>query len=311
MKSSERRMTLLLMLQSGKKNLNVSDLAARFQVSRRTIFRDLNALGAMDVPYTYDPDLGYRIDPAFNIPPMAFSQKELATILVGLSFVKSQVDRGMVDDAHAVETKIRNVVKPDMREWMNRLDTHVVVDPYSVNQAQKSEGGNWLLIANAMVAKDVIRFRYKEETREVSPYVVSYFTDHWTLIGHCHTRNAIRSFVLDRMSDVAASYAVYKPLKSDISDLIFRRDGEESDVVIRVDGKSFPSFARRLPARIDRWEAEGDAIIVRFRYDQLDFLNEWLLQFGNRISIQAPSELVQIRTRFLQQMISQSITTIK
>lgn len=296
-------MKLLLMLQSGKRNLNVSELADRFHVSRRTIFRDLNALEAMDVPYTYDPDGGYRIDPAFNIPPMAFSQKELATILVGLSFVKSQVDRGMVEDAHAVEEKIRSVVKnPELKDWLNRLDTHVVVDPYSVNQPQKFKGGNWLLIANAMVARDVIRFRYNDEQREVSPYVVSYFTDHWTLIGHCHTRNAIRSFVLDRMSDVASSYAVYKPLKADISDLIFRREGEEEEVVIQVEPKTFPSFARRLPARIEQMEPGPDHVLVRFRYAQLDYLNEWLLQFGTRANILAPNRLKDIRRSFLKQL---------
>jgi predicted DNA-binding transcriptional regulator YafY len=300
MNSSERRMKLLLMLQSGKRNLNVTDLADRFNVSRRTIFRDLNALEAMDVPYTYDPDGGYRIDPAFNIPPMAFSQKELATILVGLSFVKSQVDQGMVDDANAVEEKIRSVVKnTELKDWMNRLETHVVVDPYSVNQPQKIKGGNWLIIANAMVAKDVIRFRYNNEMRDVSPYVVSYFTDHWTLIGHCHTRNAFRSFVLDRMSDVAASYAVYKPLKADITDLIFRREAEEQEVAIRVHPKALPSFVRRLPSRIVQMETVDEHVVVRFRYDNLDYVNEWLLQFGTKVNILAPIALKDIRSDYL------------
>jgi len=300
MNSSDRRMKLLLMLQSGKRHLNVAELAERFRVSRRTIFRDLNALEAMDVPYSYDPDVGYRIDPAFNIPPMAFTQKELATILVGLSFVKSQVDQGMVDDANAVEEKIRSVVKnPDLKDWMNRLETHVVVDPYAVNQPQKIKGGNWLMIANAMVAKDVIRFRYKDEMREVSPYVVSYFTDHWTLIGHCHTRNAIRSFVLDRMSDVAASYAVFKPMKSDISELIFRREGVEQEVVVRVHPKAIPSFVRRLPSRIVRMETVEGHMVVRFRYDNLEYVNEWLLQFGANINILAPNDLKDIRSEYL------------
>lgn len=300
MNSSDRRMKLLLMLQSGKRHLNVAELAERFRVSRRTIFRDLNALEAMDVPYSYDPDVGYRIDPAFNIPPMAFTQKELATILVGLSFVKSQVDQGMVDDANAVEEKIRSVVKnPDLKDWMNRLETHVVVDPYAVNQPQKIKGGNWLMIANAMVAKDVIRFRYKDEMREVSPYVVSYFTDHWTLIGHCHTRNAIRSFVLDRMSDVAASYAVFKPMKSDISELIFRREGVEQEVVVRVHPKAIPSFVRRLPSRIERMETVEGHMVVRFRYDNLEYVNEWLLQFGANINILAPNDLKDIRSEYL------------
>lgn len=303
MKSAERRMKLLLQLQSGKQNLNVSALAEQFQVSRRTIFRDLRSLQVMEVPYSYDPDKGYRIDPAFKIPPMAFSQKEMAIILVGLSFVKSQIDKGMVDDAHAVEAKIRSVVKNDLRDWMNRLESHVIVDPYSVNQPPKSTGGNWLLIANAMVSKDVIRFRYKDEIREVSPYVVSYFTDHWTLIGHCHTRNAVRSFVLERMTDVQATYTVYKPMRQDIRELIYRSEGDEQDVVIEIATTAYPSFARRLPARILEVSASAGAMVVRFRFDQLDFLNEWLLQFGKSVIILEPNELIAKRRELLRALI--------
>lgn len=296
-------MKLLLQLQSGKQNLNVSALAEQFQVSRRTIFRDLRSLQVMEVPYSYDPDKGYRIDPAFKIPPMAFSQKEMAIILVGLSFVKSQIDKGMVDDAHAVEAKIRSVVKNDLRDWMNRLESHVIVDPYSVNQPPKSTGGNWLLIANAMVSKDVIRFRYKDEIREVSPYVVSYFTDHWTLIGHCHTRNAVRSFVLERMTDVQATYTVYKPMRQDIRELIYRSEGDEQDVVIEIATTAYPSFARRLPARILEVSASAGAMVVRFRFDQLDFLNEWLLQFGKSVIILEPNELIAKRRELLRALI--------
>lgn len=296
-------MKLLLQLQSGKQNLNVSALAEQFQVSRRTIFRDLRSLQVMEVPYSYDPDKGYRIDPAFKIPPMAFSQKEMAIILVGLSFVKSQIDKGMVDDAHAVEAKIRSVVKNDLRDWMNRLESHVIVDPYSVNQPPKSTGGNWLLIANAMVSKDVIRFRYKDEIREVSPYVVSYFTDHWTLIGHCHTRNAVRSFVLERMTDVQATYTVYKPMRQDIRELIYRSEGDEQNVVIEIATTAYPSFARRLPARILEVSASAGAMVVRFRFDQLDFLNEWLLQFGKSVIILEPNELIAKRRELLRALI--------
>ncbi|WP_372633609.1 helix-turn-helix transcriptional regulator, partial [Fodinibius sp.] len=87
MNSSERRMKLILMLQQSNHRITVNDIAEKFDVSRRTVFRDFNALSEMNVPVTWDEYKGYGIMHGYKIPPLMFTTKELATILVGLNFV--------------------------------------------------------------------------------------------------------------------------------------------------------------------------------------------------------------------------------
>ncbi len=309
MNSADRRMKLLLMLQSGKRNLMVDRLAQQFGVSRRTIFRDLRMIQNMEVPVDFDPEKGYSIPKGFQVPPLMFTTKQLATVMMGLAFVRSQADPGMGKDAAEVESKIRSVIPPDLRDWMNGLEKHTVVNPYSINRIQAPVGGDWYLIAAAMVAKDVIRFAYPKrraddpDHREVSPYLMEYVNDHWTLIGYDHLRSGIRSFVVDRMAGVETTYAVYKPYKGQVDELIFRDEADMKSVVFRVNDRVLPDFLNRLPARVEsRVPHEDGSSDVHFQFGNLRYLSEWALQFGTNAKPLSPNQLLLIREALLKEM---------
>src|SRR5690554_4571135 len=130
LKSAERRMKLILMLQENRSDLTVDKLADSFGVSRRTIFRDLNALSELNVPVTWERYSGYGVMPGYKMPPLMFTSRELATIMVGLNFVKSQIDRTLVEDARGVELKIRHAMPEELKSFMESLSGRTIVDPY-------------------------------------------------------------------------------------------------------------------------------------------------------------------------------------
>lgn len=305
MKSAERRMKLLLMLQSRKKNITPDYLAEYFEVSRRTIFRDLVVLQEMNVPVSHEQHEGYLIPKGYSIPPLMFTSKQMATIMMGLSFVKSQVDKDMVEDARDVELKIRSVVPGELKDLMSALDDHTVVNPFSVNVPEKKQGGNWFLIANAIAYRQVIRFSYKDEVRDMDPYQLVYFTDHWNVMGYCHLRNEVRNFVLDRMSDVSLTTAAFTMPKFDKEELIFRLDKKPHLIELDVDASVVQLLLQKLPARVMSMNAGKSATRLTFEFDNLTFLNEFLLQFGNKISILAPNQLLLMREVLLNDMMTQ------
>lgn len=139
MNSSERRLKLMLMLQQGRDRKTVQELADYFDVSKRTMFRDFNALQEINVPITWDKYSGYGVMPGFKIPPLMFSSQELATIIVGLNFVKSQIDARLVEDAKGVEVKIQNVLPDELKNFMASLQKKTVVDPYMKFGSEKKE----------------------------------------------------------------------------------------------------------------------------------------------------------------------------
>ncbi|MCC5904927.1 MAG: HTH domain-containing protein, partial [Balneolaceae bacterium] len=195
LKSSERRMKLILMLQESNKKLTVKELAETFGVSRRTIFRDFNVLSEINVPVTWDEYSGYGIMDGYKIPPLMFTSRELATIMVGLNFVKSQVDKMLIDDAKGVEVKIKNVVPDNMKIFMKSLDNRTVVDPFLHFGHEKKEGGNWYLVSSAISQKKSMEFSYRSKQdkkvteRKIDPYLLVFYRDHWNVIGYSHKRN--------------------------------------------------------------------------------------------------------------------------
>lgn len=293
------------MLQSRKKNITPDYLAEYFGVSRRTIFRDMNVMQDMEVPVSHEQHEGYHIPRGYSIPPLMFTPKQMATIMMGLSFVKSQIDKDMVEDARDVELKIRNVVPGELKDLMSALDEYTVVNPFTVNVPEKKQGGNWFLIANAIAYRQVIRFSYKEEVRDMDPYQLVYFTDHWNVMGYCHLRKEIRNFVLDRMSEVSLTTSTFSMPKLDKEEMIFRLDKRPHLIELDVAAKVVQPLLQKLPARVMNMEVRGDTTRLRFEFDNLTFLNEFLLQFSNHITILAPNQLRLMREALIKDMLNQ------
>jgi len=314
LKSSERRLKLILMLQDSKKKLTVNDLADEFGVSRRTIFRDFNFLSDINVPVTWDEYSGYGVIDGYKIPPLMFNSRELATIMVGLNFVKSQVDKNLVDDAKGVELKIKNVLPDDLKEFMESLDDRTVVDPFLHFGADKKEGGNWYLLSSGISQKKRIEFIYESKMdgvvsgRSVDPYLLVFYRDHWNLIGFSHKRDAVRNFVLDRMSEVKILDEKFgENTEIDVEGLIFNSNESGQNIGVVIDESAERVFKANLPTKIIKLDRVGSKKIkVEFKFDNLDYLNDWLLQFGNSVKVISPESLKKKRENILNEMLSET-----
>ena len=311
MNSSERRMKLILMLQQANQRITVDKIAEKFDISRRTVFRDFNALSEMNVPVTHDKYNGYGIMRGYKIPPLMFTSKELATIMVGLNFVQSQVDQKLIEDAKGVELKIKEVVPDDLREFMESLEERTVVDPYLNFGAEKMEGGDWYVISNAISENKSIKFDYRSKSkgntssRKIDPYIIVFYRDHWNVIGHSHKRDDVRNFVLDRMSNIVILDEDFVPYgKIDVEGLIFRSDESSAKIIVDVSTAALKRFKANLPAKIlKKKEIKPNLFRIEFSFDNLDFINEWLLQFPRDVRIVSPDKLIDKRNDLLEEMI--------
>lgn len=307
-------MKLILMLQESNKKLTVDELAERFDVSRRTIFRDFNVLSEINVPVTWDQYSGYGIMDGYKVPPLMFTSKELATIMVGLNFVKSQVDKSLVEDAKGVELKIKNTIPTELKTFMESLDNRTIVDPFLHFGSEKKDGGSWYLISSAISQSKKISFSYTAKSdgektdRKIDPYLLVFYRDHWNVIGYSHKRDAIRNFVLDRMENVQILNEMY-PQKEEMDSEALIFNSNESGEMIRVvvDEESDRAFRANLPTKIIKSEGyENEKIKVTFRFANLDYINTWLLQFGDHVEILSPESLISKRKGLLKQMMEKT-----
>lgn len=302
---------MILMLQNAKRKITVDDLADTFDVSRRTIFRDFNVLSELNVPVTWDEYSGYGVMPGFKVPPLMFTSRELATIMVGLNFVKSQVDQNLVNDAKGVELKIKDVLPEDLKIFMESLDNRTIVDPFLHFGFEKKEGGSWYLISSAISQNKTIEFSYTSisddatTSRKIDPYLLVFYRDHWNVIGYSHKREAIRNFVLNRMENVNITAEVFEPNREmDAEALIFNSNKSGQIVEVLVDEGVDCAFRANLPTKIFKEKAlPNKKIKVSFKFENMDYINEWLLQFGQSVTVEAPDELKEKRKSVLEKML--------
>jgi len=308
--SASRRIKLITLLQS-RKYLTVDEIANEFDISRRTVFRDMNILAEMNIPVISDRDRGYSFSKTHTIPPLMFTERELSTLIVGLNFLKGQVDQGLSSDARNVEMKIQSVLPTELKSFMQTVSQKVILFPYQSDVAFERIDENWFHILTAINQSKSIRCTYTSKSenstsdRIIDPYLLVYYTDHWDLIGYCHTSNSLRTFVLQRVDHVGIDHASFVNRRGLSTDAIIHRPSMlDQDILLQVDASVIEYIRLSLPAKIAKLDPWKDGYRVRFVFDNIRWLNQWLLQFGDNITIVQPQEMIADRTKLLNELLA-------
>ncbi len=298
---TERLFAEVLLLQN-RPNMTSRDLAEHFGVSRRTIFRDLRALGESGVPLTYAEEGGYEILEGYQLPPLMLTAREAATLLTGTEFMKLQPDASLRKDADEVALKIRSVLPKPVQEYIDRLRERTVLDPYWLHAMRTSdeEEGRWYELSEAIANQHPINMRYYVPSRDeltrrrVDPLGLVYYTDHWNLIAYDHLRDAIRNFRLDRIREMHVGMGRFeKPEGFELNNYLEeRRDSTGQRIVLRFDAQEYRWARRGIPAKIEvERELEDGSKEVTFYFENLPYVARWLLRYGTRAEVVEPDLL--------------------
>ena len=194
--------------RAGSSGRTAERLASRFEVSVRTIKRDVSALqqGGFPVWAQPGPGGGYVVDTAATLPPVNFTDAEVSGLAAA---VAAHRGRPFHDDARAALAKILSVMDAATRERSRRLGARIWVD--------HDEGEVTAQVRRAVEQSlregRVLSIRYRDErgqetSRRVDPILLAYTRGHWYFVAYCRTRDAIRWFRLDR---IAAAHLTAEP----------------------------------------------------------------------------------------------------
>jgi predicted DNA-binding transcriptional regulator YafY len=174
-------------------------LAQRFEVSVRTIERDLNALLQAGVPIysTPGPGGGYAIDKSHTLPPVNFTAAEATALAIALS------RPGASPLAEALRSAVRKVVgtmPAAQAEAARRLAGRV----HLLSHDSDSRLATARIIEDAVVRSEVVEIGYEDQrgeatTRQVEPLALVGWGQAWYVVGHCRLRDGQRAFRLDRI----------------------------------------------------------------------------------------------------------------
>ncbi len=196
MRRADRLFTIVQLLRGGR-HVTARRLAERFEVSDRTIYRDVDELTLCGVPIEGEPGRGYRLPKTFEIPPLMFERHEIEALVVGARFVEAWCGPGLAASARSALARIRGVVPPDL---LNQVDDARV---YTLRFGRGDE--HFDVVHRAIGARRRLVIDYAGEDgqatadRVIRPLGLYFWGKVWTLAAWCELRNDFRSFRVDRI----------------------------------------------------------------------------------------------------------------
>ncbi|UKS29197.1 YafY family transcriptional regulator [Paenibacillus sp. HWE-109] len=302
MNKTDRLLAIVLELQRNG-TMRAEDLAATFETSRRTIYRDIQALSEAGVPIVGSTGIGYSLMEGYFLPPLSFTIEEAVALLIGTDFVETKFDSRYRATAHTSQAKIEAILPEKVLDEVRRIRAITkVADPNEI-RISRMEKEYLVQLRQAILQMTKVEFRYAKKSRygedveptrrRVAPYGLILINGYWVLIAACELRDAIRHFRLSRMSDLHETGEVYEvPAEFNLKDY---SPADDRHLLIRV--HTNVRLAEQIKESnnfyLEDIQVEERGLIVTFRVRQIEDILHWVLSWGSDVVVLEPDQLRQ------------------
>ena len=199
----DRLFGIVTLLQS-RKYVSAERISEKFEISIRTVYRDIKAIGETGIPVSFEPNKGYFIIPGYFTPPVSFTLEEANALLLSQSLISGFGDRSVQSTFDSALTKIKSVLKQVDKEKVALLDERIKLQ---VPERLNFEFEYLSAIQHAISERIQIKITYqslKEERleRTIEPIGLVFYAFSWHLIGYCQLRKDYRDFKVERIKEL-------------------------------------------------------------------------------------------------------------
>ncbi|CAL1521514.1 YafY family protein [Chitinophaga sp. MM2321] len=299
------RLTAILVQLQGKKIVKAAEISDRFNISLRTVYRDVKALQEAGVPIGAEAGTGYYIVDGYHLPPVMFSKEEAAALLTGEKLMEQFSDHSNQKQFSFAMQKIRSVLRGAEKDYLESLDDNIAVLRLRPRETEEENFPNRFLtdIQQALGLHQVLDmeyFSFQEEVatrREVEPIGIFYISSSWHLIAWCRLRQGYRDFRVDRIRKLNLTAASYKKDKhlslQEYLEQQKKRGPEPTQLIKIIIDTGMMRFMRDQKYYFGLMEetAKGDKTEMTFLQSSLEHMARWLVMFGNKVEIIEPEAM--------------------
>lgn len=289
------RLVSIIMVLLDKKRIGAQELADMFEVSPRTIYRDIDAINIAGIPIRSISGVGggFEIMPEYKIDKKVFSTADLSAILMGLSSLSNMV-RG--DELVNALAKVKSFIPAEKAKDIEIKTNQICIDlsPWMDNQNIQPYLET---IKTALQDCKLLSFEYtahhgNKTVRTVEPYQLVLKSSHWYFYGYCYTRNDYRLFRLSRMSDLKMRQEVFIPRDYQRPVLDFEEIlvTMQTEVKIRIHKSILDRVLEYCT--FDHFTPDGDEhYFVSFPFIENEYYYDILLGFGDKCECVEPPHI--------------------
>jgi predicted DNA-binding transcriptional regulator YafY len=307
MNRTDRLNAILIQLQS-KRIVKAQEIADRFEISLRSVYRDIRALEEAGVPIGAEAGIGYFLQDNFHLPPVMFTSDEASALLFGEKLIEKMSDRKTRTDFCSALYKVKAILKPNEKDYLEKLHERVAVFNYYYSddrfrQLYLNE------IQQALVNKKVLRINYEPKYadepawRIVEPIGLCHYHARWHLFAWCRLRKDYRDFRLDRIAGLQLTGEDFKGKNHlSIGEYMAQNATITSDANITL---LVPKSRIKLINDSRYWygylgeEDLNQQVRMHFSNNDLNGFAIWILSSGSYARVERPPELKTILTNYL------------
>jgi predicted DNA-binding transcriptional regulator YafY len=295
----DRLLALILHLQS-RRVVTAEELAGHFELSVRTVYRDLNALGEAGVPIVAEAGVGYSLLRGYHLPPVMFTAAEAAALATGGVLVAEMTDASVSGSMQSALRKIRAVLPREEQDRIERIGSGTLLLEPKPKTPDAPHRVPLMEIQDALARRRVIRLAYRagssrEHTqRDVEPLGLAHYLQHWHLIAWCRLRQDFRDFRTDRIESATVLTETFAPRENfDLQDHVLRMEDREPGVTIRIriGDRGANRVRREWSLGLVTEEPTPDGVVFTLTAGRLEWFVNWLLSFGPWVTVLDPPGL--------------------
>lgn len=291
----ERLLGITMMLLS-RRRVNAQTLADKFEVSHRTIYRDLETINAAGIPIVSftGNDGGYEIMEQFRIDRQIVTLDDLQSILTALKGVRASLDDEQMD---GLLTKIKALVARSEQKQLEEAGETLIFDTNLWHGGGIKDRTILAQLRQASKNRTVVTFEYTNtdgaaEHREVEPIGLAWKGYAWYLYGYCRLRGDYRTFRLSRLSGLRVHMEQFASRGVRMEELDARWGNQERGPEIEL----LLLFRPRLRVRVEeafgahQIEAREDgSLLVRASYPDNHWMYGMILSYGPDVQVLEPA----------------------
>jgi predicted DNA-binding transcriptional regulator YafY len=305
------RLTAILIHLQTKRVVKAEEIAERFEMSLRTVYRDVKALMEAGVPIGSEAGKGYFIVDGYHLPPVMFTQDEASAMLLAGKLVEKMTDKSIKEAFESALLKIKAVLSDSGKDHLEDLYSHIEV---LRSPREEYQFPNHFLtdIQRAVVEKEVMRLEYFSNNdelthRDVEPIGLFHYGAAWHLIGWCRLRNGYRDFRADRIKNLT-----WPGIKFDARNLLSlqeylatvvqgNREVEKVTVLFDATTARYIRQNKYLYGYVSE-EVIGTKVRMHFLSACLHSFCRWLLMFGANVEIESPEKAKEVLTDLVEEL---------
>lgn len=294
----DRLSAILIMLQSSP-SVRMKQITNRFDITPRTVYRDIKALEEAGVPIAGDSRTGFSLVEGFKLPPLMFTEKEAFAFLAAEKLVDRFSDAGLKEGYKSGIDKIKSVMRlAEIKAMDNFTDNVSSLDLRFKNPADSQNILQHLMSEIFKRKKVQISYfsysRQEASIRKVDPIGIFFSMSHWYLIAFCNTKKDYRTFRVNRIQEIINTDKDFEQKHPPLSSLLKSLKDKDSlqEVIIEVSKNdlSFIDDSKYYQGLIAEKDKE-DKVELHFMIFSIDRFARWYLSYIDIAKIISPNSL--------------------